>query len=135
MRPSRLFTLLFLVLALAGCGPATDQGVGKLSGGELMARLDSGDVPLILDVRTSGEYADGHIPGAVNIPHDALGARLDELGADRDVEIVVHCQSGRRAATAEQILMDAGYTGIQHLEGDMAGWRSAGLPVVTEVAP
>lgn len=135
MRPRQLFTLLLLVLTLTGCGPAPDKAVGNLSGGELMARLDAGDAPLILDVRTPGEYADGHIPGAVNIPHAALGARLAELGEDRDVEIVVHCQSGRRAATAEQMLMDAGYTGIQHLEGDMAGWRSAGLPVVTEAAP
>jgi rhodanese-related sulfurtransferase len=100
-----------------------------------MARLDAGDAPLILDVRSPGEYAAGHIPGAVNIPHDALGVRLDELGADPDREIVVHCQSGRRAATAEQMLMDAGYTGIQHLDGDMAGWRSAGLPVEMDAAP
>lgn len=136
MRPQRLFALLFLAVTWIGCSPASDdQVVGKLSGEALMARLDAGEAPLILDVRTPEEYAAGHIPGAVNIPHEALGGRLDELGDDRDIEIVVHCQSGRRAATAEQMLVAAGYTGIQHLEGDMAGWQSAARPVVTEAVP
>lgn len=135
MRPRQFFALLFTTLFLTGCGPAPDQAVGTLSGQDLMARLDAGDAPLILDVRTPAEYAAGHIPGAVNIPHDALGARLAELGGDRDREIVVHCQSGRRAATAEKLLMDAGYTGVAHLDGDIVGWQSAGLPVVTAIAP
>jgi rhodanese-related sulfurtransferase len=135
MRPRQLFALLIFALTFTACSPAPENTVGTLSGADLMARLDAGDAPLILDVRSPGEYAAGHIPGAVNIPHDALGVRLDELGADPDREIVVHCQSGRRAATAEQMLMDAGYTGIQHLDGDMAGWRSAGLPVEMDAAP
>ena len=135
MRLKQAITLLFLVPMLAGCGPAPDKTVGKLSGEELKSRLDAGNAPLILDVRTPAEYAAGHIPGAVNIPHDALGARLDEPGVGRDAEIVVHCQSGRRAATAEELLMAEGYTGVQHLEGDMAGWRAAGLPVAADAVP
>ena len=135
MRPRHFCALLLTTLILSGCGPAPEQTVGTLSGQDLMARLDAGDAPLILDVRTPAEYAAGHIPGAVNIPHDALGARLAELGGDRDREIVVHCQSGRRAATAEELLTDAGYTGVAHLDGDMVGWRSADLPVVKTTAP
>lgn len=136
MRLQQRLTLLFLAVMLTGCGPAPDNNVvGELSGEELMARLDAGNAPLILDVRTPEEYAAGHIPGAVNIPHDVLGGRLAELGNDRDIEIVVHCQSGRRAATAEKLLIDEGYTGIQHLQGDMAEWHSAGRPVVTAAAP
>jgi phage shock protein E len=63
---------------------------------------------ILLDVRTKSEFAQRHIPGAVNIPVQELGPRIHELGP-KARPIVVHCQSGVRSASAAQLLQRAGY--------------------------
>ena len=63
--------------------------------------LSSWDV--LLDVRTAEEYAEGHLPGARNIPVQELATRLDELGP-RETRVAVYCHSGRRSAAAEALL-------------------------------
>ncbi len=75
---------------------------------------------LLLDVRTPGEFGNGHIQGAVNIPVDQLQARLAELGA-KDKSIVVYCQSGGRSAAAKSLLDRAGFTTVYDL-GPMSAW-------------
>lgn len=62
--------------------------------------------PVLVDVRTSGEYAAGHIPGATNIPVDELRSRLGELPRNRDV--AVYCQVGQRGYLATRIMRQAG---------------------------
>ncbi len=84
---------------------------------------------LILDVRTPGEFAQGHVPGAVNIPHTEIAAHLDELAPYREKEIILYCRSGRRAGIAADILKKNGFTHLAHMEGDMMGWTANGLPV------
>lgn len=86
---------------------------------------------LILDVRTPEEFATGHVPGAVNIPHTEIEARLQEVRRAGDVDVVVYCRSGRRAGIAEMILREAGFRRLLHLEGDMLGWLEENLPVET----
>jgi hydroxyacylglutathione hydrolase len=81
----------------------------------------------VLDVRTPEEYAEGHVPGAVNVPHDQLASRLAEVPKDKDV--VVYCRSGRRSALATDVLAANGYTRVSHLEGDMQAWLARGRPV------
>lgn len=77
----------------------------------------------MLDVRRPDEYAAGHVPGAVNIPHDQIADRLAELEASKDKPIVAYCGSGRRAAIALATLHEAGFTKLLHLTGDMPGWE------------
>jgi phage shock protein E len=84
---------------------------------------------LLLDVRKPEEFAAGHVPGAVTLPHDQLASRLAELPASRTEPVVVYCRSGRRAALAEDVLRQGGYTNVQHLKGDMLGWEAEGRPV------
>ena len=81
----------------------------------------------VLDVRTPEEYAEGHVPGAVNVPHDQLASRLAEVPKDKDV--VVYCRSGRRAALATDVLAANGYKRVSHLEGDIQAWLARGRPV------
>jgi rhodanese-related sulfurtransferase len=136
MRRRAFHTLVFwlALVVTAGCGsPVADTD--PVPAAELLARLEAGTAPLILDVRTPEEFAAGHIPGAVNLPHTSLSERLGELGDDPDREIVVHCKSGRRAALAQAALGQAGFTRIRHLDGDMDGWLAAGLPVTAGAAP
>jgi len=99
-----------------------------VSQAEAMAMIESDAPPFILDVRTQSEYDSGHVPGAVLVPHDQLPERLGEVLAHRERLIVVYCESGRRAAKAIDVLQKAGVEHLAKLDGDMAGWRSAGLP-------
>ena len=81
--------------------------------------------PLILDVRSQEEFDAGHVPGAVLIPHDQLGARIAELGEPR--EVVVYCRSGRRSALVEPVLEEHGFR-VRQLAGSWLAWDAAGLP-------
>lgn len=101
----------------------------RLAADALVEKTSRGEDVVLLDVRTSKEFAEGHIPGAVNISHDELGSRLDELGADRDREIVVYCRSGRRADVALDLLAKAGFRRLYHLDGDYLGWAEANRSV------
>ena len=95
---------------------------------QLLARQASHDPSLVvLDVRTPKEYADGHVPGAVNISHDQVASRLAEIPRDKDV--VLYCHSGRRAGMAADILKSNGYTRLYHLEGDMIAWVDRKQPL------
>ncbi|MCC6207787.1 MAG: rhodanese-like domain-containing protein [Gammaproteobacteria bacterium] len=96
---------------------------------ELRAQLDGSAPPLVLDVRTPEEYAAGHVPGALNLPHDQAAARLEELRSYQGRTIVLYCKSGRRAGIAADALAQAGFGPLHHLAGDMPGWIAAGLPI------
>jgi apolipoprotein D and lipocalin family protein len=106
--------------------------VPQMSAEALSARLEPGagaPAPLVLDVRRAEEFAAGRVPGARNLPHERLLADPAVLDAPKDAEIVVYCQSGRRANMALEALQKAGYTRLSHLEGDYSGWSSQGRPV------
>ncbi|MEA4985988.1 Coenzyme A disulfide reductase [bioreactor metagenome] len=76
------------------------------------------NTPLVVDVRTPGEFHGGAYPGAINIPLDELQARLDELG-NKDREITLYCASGARSAYAQRMLMQLGYSKVQNGGGLM----------------
>lgn len=102
-----------------------------MEAGELLARIEEGTQPFILDVRTPEEYAAGHIEGAVNIPYTELEDRVSELGIELGEEMVVYCRSGRRAGIAETALSELGYSNLRDLDGHINGWTEAGYPLVT----
>lgn len=99
-----------------------------ISQADLADRIAAQNAPLILDVRTASEFASGHIPGAVNMPHTELPRRIGELNVDGDREIVVYCEVGGRAEKAASQLRRAGFTEVLHLQGDMRAWRERRLP-------
>lgn len=101
-----------------------------ISQSDLLARLGKKDTDLVvLDVRTAAEFAAGHVPGARNVSHDQLPAKLAELSSLKDKEVVLYCRSGRRTAIAEQTLRGAGFTRLRHLEGDWLAWEAEKKPV------
>ncbi|TAN84552.1 MAG: rhodanese-like domain-containing protein [Gallionella sp.] len=118
-------TLFFLAGSTIGLAQVAD-----ISQVELMQRIKANHPGLILDVRSPEEYAEGHIPGAVNIPHDQLSSRLAEIGSYKNKDVVLYCKSGRRAGVAANTLRAAGFSKLLHLDGDMNGWLSKGdLPI------
>lgn len=74
----------------------------------------------MVDVRTTQEFAAGHIPGAIHIPVHEIERRSNELGA-KDKPIVVYCRSGNRSASATRMLKARGFTQIYDL-GAMDRW-------------
>jgi len=127
----RLNTIaLSLVLLLSAAGFACSQTPSEapsISPSQLSARQESGAAPVIIDVRTPQEYAAGHIPNAVNIPFDQVAERISEVEAPHGVAL--YCMLGPRARKGETALLASGYTSVLHVEGGLAAWQAAGLPV------
>lgn len=107
-----------------GFGKRPQTSVRELSPGELHAMVGA-RAALVVDVRETGEFAAGHIPGAINMPLSRFDAAALPDAAGRLV--VLNCAAGRRSAMA---LGKCRETGIDtHLRGGMSAWTQAGLPV------
>ena len=93
------------------------SGKNRIDGASARQLVKDGAV--LLDVRTPGEFAAGHLEGAINIPVQDLGKRMTEL-KDKNKTVVVYCRSGARSASAAATLESAGYT-TRDL-GPMSAW-------------
>ncbi|WP_038057408.1 rhodanese-like domain-containing protein [Thermus amyloliquefaciens] len=118
-----LLALLPLAL-LAACGPkGSYQNVGPE---ELYRALEAGAV--VVDVRTPQEFASGHVPGALNLPVEAIAQWGDSLPKDKPVYL--YCRSGNRSRQAAEYLKKKGYTNLYNLEGGVLAIERAGYPLV-----
>jgi len=124
------FTVFALATAIA-CEVAP-PGATELSPDEFLKSLPAN--ALVLDVRTAEEFASRHVPGAVNISHNELASRIEELGADTSKPVVVYCERGGRAGKAATVLLEAGFSDVRHLAGDMSEWRSKGRAMETSAS-
>lgn len=79
-----------------------------------VAKETDQNAPIVVDVRTPGEYKSGAYPDAINIPLDEIPSRYAELGKNAAREIVVYCASGARSAYAENILRQLGFTNVRN---------------------
>ncbi len=93
---------------------------------ELIANLD----PVILDVRTAGEYAGGHLPDAWLIPIQELQTRLHELAGHKTDPVFIYCRTGNRSTVAAKFLVDAGFTQVINLRKGIVDWAGHDLPIV-----
>lgn len=84
----------------------------------------------LLDVRTPGEFARGHIAGAYNVPLGRLQAHATTLREVGSAPVVLVCRSGARARSADALLRAAGLRSLHVLEGGMIAWQRAGRPVL-----
>ena len=95
-----------------------------ITSSELKARLAAGERPFIVDVREPWEHEQAALPAeTLNIPLNALPDRLDEIADHQDDEIIVHCRSGARSATAKAFLQQQGYANVRNLLGGIVGWE------------
>lgn len=104
---------------------------------ELLRLLQDGHP--VVDVREADEFAEGHIPGAVNIPrgllefevdgHPAVAGRTAAALSHRERPLVVYCLSGGRSALAAEALQRLGFVAPASLAGGILGWSDAGLPL------
>ena len=115
----KFMTLLLSVLFLAGCALPAGQEVSyrQINMDETIAMMEEESSYIILDVRTPEEFADKHIPGAINIPNETISTEeIPEL-PDKDQLILVYCRSGNRSKQASEKLVALGYTNIVEFGG------------------
>ena len=114
----KLFSLVLAVLLLAGCAaPADEITYRQVNMDEAITMMEEGSGYIILAVRTPEEFADKHIPGAINIPNETIGTdEIPEL-PDKDQLILVYCRSGNRSKQASEKLVALGYTNIVEFGG------------------
>jgi len=89
---------------------------------ELKRRIDANEAINILDVREQYEFDEFNLKGKL-IPLGELPGQLDEIADWKNEEIIVHCRSGKRSATAQQFLLQNGFTNVRNLNGGVIDWQ------------
>ena len=118
-----LFLMLLSALGFCtACSASDGSKVEVLEPKVFIEMANSDTTAVILDVRRPDEFAAGHIPNAVNIPNESIGAdEIDEL-PDKDRLILVYCRSGNRSKQASEKLVRLGYTNIVEF-GGILDWK------------
>ena len=123
-RGAAIAALVLGAVVAGGCASAAMPD--RVMPEALLAAIETGTAPVIVDVRTGREFDAGHVPGAIHVPFYTLLVRQDEVPRDRPV--VVYCEHGPRAGVARLALRLAGFTDVRYLDGHMSGWKRRGLP-------
>jgi rhodanese-related sulfurtransferase len=130
-----LLGLAALAFLLAGIGTGTARGetTRNMGPGEAQAliRENAGKKDfVVLDVRTPGEFAQGHIERAVLVDYRSPAFREEMAGRDRAKTYLVYCRTGNRSVGAMKIMRELGFRNYYHLEGGIKRWQEDGFPVV-----
>lgn len=127
-RMKKLIAVIFAsTLVLTSCGGSA--GAVDLGPAEFQAKAQEAGV-ILLDVRTAGEFAAGHIEGAINIDVEGMTFESEIKTLDNTKTYAIYCQSGRRSRIAVETMNKAGFTNLFNLDQGIGSWQSAGLPVV-----
>jgi rhodanese-related sulfurtransferase len=124
-----IFTVALVLLSGGALLWPALQPRGKRASALQVTQLINRGKTTVVDVRTPEEFAKGHLRDAKNIPLADLSARIGELDKSKARSVVVVCQSGARADKAARRLAAAGYDDVVSLDGGLAAWQAAGLPV------
>lgn len=113
--------LLVLMLMPTGCGKSDayiqNNTYEKISMSEGLARMESDENYILLDVRRADEFESGHIPGAVNLPNEEIGTEEIPSLPDKAQTIYIYCRSGNRSKQAADKLLALGYTNLIEFGG------------------
>ena len=123
-RIKRLLPLVLSLLLLSSCTAPGSSSLGyrQISMNEAVKMMKDEKNYIILDARRPDEYAEGHIPGAINVPNEEIGtAEIAEL-PDKSQLILVYCRSGKRSKEASEKLVKLGYTNIVEF-GGILNWK------------
>ncbi|MEO7496104.1 MAG: rhodanese-like domain-containing protein [Massilia sp.] len=124
-----IFTVAIAVISgLALLLPALQSRGKRATSLQVTQMINRGKTTLV-DVRTAEEFAKGHLRDAKNIPLADLSTRIGELEKSKSRTVVVICQAGNRADKAVRQLAAAGFSDVLSLEGGVAAWQGAGLPL------
>jgi rhodanese-related sulfurtransferase len=119
-------TVIAVGLLLTGC--SSSSSATNLDSKAFSNKIAEPGV-VILDVRTAGEFAAGHIEGAINIDVEGMQFESGIANLDKTATYAVYCHSGRRSGIAVDKMADAGFTSLFNLNSGIADWQANGLPV------
>ena len=113
---------------------ATKAQVKTIKMADFKAAFDRKDLGLIVDVRNENEFADGYVPGAVNVPRGLIEFRIWKLvgfpdRTDMNAKMTLYCATGGRCALATKSLQDLGFTNVTSADMKFDDWVKAGYPV------
>ena len=120
----RLLPFVLSLMLLSSCGTpgSSSSGYRQISMDEAVKMMRDEKDYIILDVRRPDEFAEGHIPGAINVPNEEIGTTdIAEL-PNKSQLILVYCRSGRRSKEASEKLVKLGYTNIVEF-GGILDWK------------
>ena len=116
---------VFLAFGLTGCGDSSGGGIESEATGEYkqitmdeaVTMMDEETDYIILDVRRPDEFAEKHIPNAINVPNETIGEEAIPELPDKDQLLLVYCRSGNRSKQASKKLAAMGYTNVYEFGG------------------
>lgn len=117
----RIAIILLAVFSLTFCGEA-QKSTANLSNDEFKSALKDTNIVLI-DVRTPGEFAQGHIEGAVNIDIYGPTFKAQMLKLDKEKRYLLYCRSGSRSSNAIRFLQESGFSDVAHLQQGISRWN------------
>ena len=123
------FAVVLTMLIVTEINRAT-RGFDDIDPAEL-TRLINHEDTLLLDIRTTGEYRQGHILNSRHIPTSELESRMGELEKYRNNPVIAYCKSGNRSVAACRILKNHGFEKVYSLGGGIMAWQTANLPTTT----
>lgn len=115
--------MVAIILIVVGCnskGTNSTSSYENISTEEAQSMIAKKEVQ-ILDVRTPEEFAEGHVPEAVNLPLQDLESQVSTL--DKNKSYLIVCRSGNRSGQASEILVSKGFSHIYNMEGGMNQWK------------
>jgi len=86
--------------------------------------------PLLIDVRTEPEWKEGHLEGAVLIPYDKIGEKIEKIAPDKKTKINLYCRTGRRSGIALEALKQLGYEDVTNYGSFNDASEKLQIPVV-----
>ena len=119
-----IIPMILSAMIFSSCGTQKNPSLSyrQISMDEAVKMMKDEKNYIILDVRRPDEYAEGHIPGAINVPNEEIGTQeISEL-PDKSQLILVYCRSGRRSKEASEKLVRLGYTSIVEF-GGILDWQ------------
>ena len=121
--------VVILALLIWTLWQGASRGVKKLSPADATQLINREDA-VVLDVRSDGEFNQGHIVNAVNIPQKFVEEQISKLDKYRDRPIITACGTGQSAVSVGNILRKNGFDKVYNLAGGLAAWKGADLPLV-----
>jgi phage shock protein E len=117
-------------LLLTGCSTSA-SATPKLSIEEFAAKAAEPKI-ILLDVRTPGEFAAGHLANAINIDFQSGYFEEEVAKLDKSASYAIYCRSGNRSGQAVKVMADLGFTDMYDMDGGVIDWAGAGKPLYTK---
>ena len=113
---SIIAALVFLI-AISGCSSQEGSVYMNINAEKAKEMMENLEEFVLLDARSEEEFSEGHIPGAIVIPHDEIEERAESEIPEKDVPVFVYCRSGRRSKIAAEALVSLGYSEVYEFGG------------------